>query len=327
MAKSLYQKAKLLRVLEILQEKTDDKHGLNTAQIIKELEKYDIVAERKSIYDDINILNDIGYDICKNKAIGGYFLASRRIDKSEILPLVDAVSSSKFITEKKSRDLIKKLEGLLSVYEASDLNRNVVVANRIKTDNESIFYAVDCLSEAITGKKQVSFLYCEWNVKKELVPRNNGEKYVVSPLALCWEDEKYYLIGFDETKKQIRHYRVDKIKDPSLLDASMSEESFNCGFDIVKYENKTFGMFGGVEKAVTISFPKELAGVVIDRFGKEPTIRKINDEMYSVRVKVAVSSQFFSWLLGLGEKFTLTGPEEVVIEFKDFVKKIMENYQ
>lgn len=333
MAKSLNQKEKLLRIVQILEEKTDENHALSTRALIDELKTYDIEAERKSIYDDIMVLQNMGYDIRldKSRTGGGYSLLSRRLEKSEILPLVDAISCSRFITEKKSRELIKKLEGFLSIYEAGELNRNVYVSDRIKTDNESIFYVVDGISTALIAHKAVSFLYCEWNIKKELVARKDGKEYRVYPITLAWDDEKYYLIGIDLESGNIKHYRCDKIKNVSIIeeDNILSEEhkKIISDFQAVKYENKTFGMYGGHEETVTLTFPERFCGVMIDRFGKEPTLRKEQDNLVSIRVNVNVSSQFFGWLSGLGNDVKIKAPQNVRDEYVDYIRNILDGYK
>lgn len=328
MAKSYNQKGKLLQLLHILEEKTDTNHKMTTPQIIEELSKYEISAERKSIYDDIQCLNDLGYDVdCDKSKTGGYYVASRKIEKYELMPLVDAVSSSMFITEKKSRELIKKLESLLSVYEAKELDRSVYVTNRIKSDNESIYYTLDSIHDALYKKNKISFLYCEWNVEKELVPRKNGKRYKANPLGLTWDDEKYYLIAYDDEAEGIKHYRVDKMKDIEVFDETISDVDTIRNFDMVSYCNKTFGMYGGKEETVTLLFPENLAGVAIDRFGKEPTFRKVMDGKYfQIRVNVSVSNQFFGWLTGLGSDVSIIGPQHVVDQYREFINQIAHKY-
>lgn len=327
MPKSPKQKEKLLRILEILERETDENHSISTQQLIEALAKYDIEAERKSIYDDILVLQNMGYDIHQSKGHnGGYSLLARRFDRSEILPLVDAVSCSRFITEKKSRNLIAKLEGFLSHYEAGALNRDVFVTNRVKTDNESIYYVVDAVSSGICEKKKISFLYCEWNRKKELVPRHDGKRYVVSPLSLAWDDEKYYLIAYDGEYDQIRHYRVDKMKNVEILEEGLDQTDKIKKFDAVTHENMTFGMYGGEPESVTIEFPEELCGVMIDRFGKEPSILPAKEGRVSIRVKVNVSNQFFGWIAGLGAKARITAPEKTVAAYRQFLQDNLNNY-
>lgn len=326
MAKNDNQKQKLLTILKLLEKKTDENHKLSTQQIIEELAKENIIAERKSIYSDINTLTDMGYDIILDKSrSGGYYLASRSIEKHELVVLVDAVSSSKFITLKKSRELIKKLEGLLSVYEAKELDREVFVNNRIKQDNESIFYVVDDIHNALSHNQVISFQYCEWNVNKELVPRHNGKLYNVSPLSLAWNDEQYYLIGIDNDINEIRHYRVDKIKNISVTDFKANAFEEGKIFDVASYSNKFFGMFGGTQTVVELEYDENLVGVIIDRFGKDINIIK-KDNKYHSRVDVSISSQFYGWIAGLNGQIKIFGPENVKEDYRQFLTKAFELY-
>lgn len=330
MAKSNNQKLKLLYLIKILEEKTNEEHTLNATGLIEELEKYGITAERKSIYNDINQLIDFGYDIInvKSRENGGYYMASREFELAELKLLVDAVQSSKFITQKKSKELIGKLEKLTSKYEAKQLQRQVYVTSRVKTDNESIYYNVDELHKAIQENRKIQFQYLEWNTKKQLCPRKNGEPYIVSPYALLWNEEKYYLVGYSHSDEEIRHYRVDKMGQILILDEKQYEnyENKETEFDIAAYSNKVFGMYGGSEKMVTLQFPNRLAGVVIDRFGKDVDIRKRDEGFFSVRVKVAISGQFFGYLAGLGSEVVILSPESVKEDFVAYLQELQKAY-
>lgn len=330
MAKSSNQKLKLLYLIKILSEQTDENHCMSARRLIDELAKYDIKAERKSIYDDIDCLSHFGYDIIyvKSRTDGGYYLASREFELPELKLLVDAVQASRFITQKKSRELIAKIEKLAGPYEAGKLQRQVLVAGRIKTENESIYYNVDKIHNAIQDNTQISFLYLTWNAEKELVPRRNGQVYYASPLALTWKDENYYLIAFDGEEERIKHFRVDKMSRIMQLDGKARQGLQEFGrLDVAEYTNKTFGMFGGEATAVTLELPAAMAGIILDRFGKEITIRQINPERIRVRIKVAVSNQFYGWLTGLGEEVILLGPESVRQEYQSYIKKILLQYK
>lgn len=326
MAKSQNQKLKLLYLVDILERKTDEDHPMTTGQLIEELEKYDISAERKSIYDDMEQLIRYGYDIVLNKSRtnGGYYMASRRFELAELKVLVDSVQASRFITPKKTRELIAKLEQLCSVHEEKQLKRQVYVLNRIKADNEQIFYNVDLIHGAIHNNKQISFQYYAWSTQKEMKLRRDGARYMVSPLGLTWDDENYYLVAFEDEKQEIRHYRVDKMKSIEMLDQERSEESGYRKFDMASYGNKTFGMYGGNHEKVTLSFPESLIGVMIDRFGKNISLKKTDDTRYSVRVDVVVSGQFFGWLTGLGKEVSIISPTNVREEYKEFLTNILE---
>jgi predicted DNA-binding transcriptional regulator YafY len=329
MAKSTNQKLKLLYLLKILTEESDENHCLSTQALIEALAAYDIRAERKSIYDDIAQLNDFGYDIVlvKAKTGGGYYLAERPFELAELKLLVETVQASRFLTVKKSRELIGKIEKLASKAEAGQLQRQVYVANRIKTANESIYYIVDDIHRAIQNNVQIAFQYMEWNLEKELVPRKGGKTYQVSPWALTCKDENYYLIAHDEEEDIIKHFRVDKLGHVKVLEhvKRQGAELFER-FDIAEYANKTFGMYGGREETVTLEFENRLIGVVIDRFGKELTIRKRDENYFTVRVTVTVSGQFFGWLTGLGVGARIAAPEQVAQEYKNYVNQVLRQY-
>ena len=199
--------------MEMLRQDSDEQHPLSTREIIDRLEAEGIHAERKSIYDDIAKLCDFGYDIIQvqNRLGGGYYLAEREFELPELKLLVDAVQSSRFITTKKSRDLIKKLEKMAGHFDAGKLQRQVYVAGRVKTENESIYYSIDNIHRAIQENRKIAFSYLEWNLKKELVPREESKR-IVSPWALIWREENYYLVAYDGKDDIMKHFRVDRLK-------------------------------------------------------------------------------------------------------------------
>ena len=326
MAKSQNQKLKLLYLVDILERKTDEEHPLNAAQLIEELAKVDVSAERKSIYDDVDQLVRYGYDIVLNKSRtnGGYYMASRRFELAELKIVVDSVQASRFISPKKTRELIGKLEQLCSIHEEKQLKRQVYVLNRIKTENEQVFYNVDIIHGAIHNNKQISFQYYVWSTTKEMKLRRSGQRYIVSPLGLTWDDENYYLIAFEEEKKAIRHYRVDKMKSIGIMEEDRTEDSGYRTFDIASYGNKTFGMYGGTPETITLSFPENLTGVMIDRFGKGISLKKESDTRYCVRVDVVVSGQFFGWVAGLGREVRIIAPDTTREQYRQFLTEIIE---
>lgn len=330
MSKSSNQKLKLLYILKILSEQTDEEHYMSTGVLIEELAKYEIRAERKSIYDDLNQLIDFGYDIIhvKSRVYGGYYLAGRDFELAELKLLVEVVQSSKFLTKKKSRELIGKIEKLASKWDAKQLQRQVYVANRIKTANESIYYIVDDIHKAMQNNEQISFQYLEWNLEKQLVPRKGGKRYQISPWALTCKEENYYLIAHDAAENKIKHFRVDKMGGIQVLsDVKREGSALFERFDIADYTNKTFSMFGGREETVTLLLENHLIGVVMDRFGKEASIRKRGEAHFSARVTVAVSGQFYGWLTGLGQGACLTAPADIVEEYRRYLGDIAENYR
>lgn len=327
MAKSLNQKLKLLYLVDILERKTDEKHPMTAARLIEELAKVDVSAERKSIYDDIEQLIQFGYDIVhiKSRMNGGYYMASRRFELAELKVLVDSVQASRFLSVKKTRELIDKLERLCSIHEEKQLKRQVYVLNRVKTDNENIFYNVDYIHDAIHNNKQISFQYYEWSTDKAMKLRRDGARYKVCPLGLTWDDENYYLVAYEEEKAGIRHYRVDKIKSIEVLNTDRTEESGYRDFDIASYSSKVFGMYGGELTKVTLSFPEQLIGVMLDRFGKDVALKKEKDGLYSVRTDVVISGQFFGWLAGLGKEVRIASPQSVKQQYKESLLTIIES--
>lgn len=326
MAKSEGQKLKLLYLVKMLEENSDENHPLSTAEIIKRLDALGIHSERKSIYDDIAKLCDFGYDIIQihSRLGGGYYLASREFELPELKLLVDAVQSSRFITTKKSRELIKKLENKVSRYDAGKLQRQVYVAGRIKTENESIYYNIDNIHRAIQENKQISFHYMDWNLKKKMVLRPNGQK-TVSPWALIWREENYYLAAYDDGDKKMKHYRVDKMGQVTVLETKREGLEQFSQMDLAAYTNQTFGMYGGVDEVITLEFPNRLVGVVLDRFGKEADIRSMTEDTFRIRVKVAVSGQFYGWLSGIGKEAVIVSPDSVKNGYKEWLKDILDS--
>lgn len=328
MARSEKQKLKLLYITQYLLERTDEEHVVTTQDIITYLEANDITAERKSIYADIDLLIDFGLDIIKVKARpGGYYLASRQFELAELKLLVDAVQASKFITSKKSGELIGKLETLCSKAEAKQLHRQVVVTNRAKAINESIYYNVDMIYNAIAANSKIYFQYFEWSVNKEMTLRRNGEFYEVSPWLLSWDDENYYLIAHDDRSGEIRHYRVDKMLKISIADAAREGKEQFANFDVAGYSRKTFGMFAGEEETVSLRCDSSLTGVIIDRFGKDVPMRRLDDTHIRARVDVAVSRQFFGWITGLGASVQIESPDHVAAAYRDYLRNILGSYE
>lgn len=330
MAKSGNQKLKLLYLVKILTEQSDEDHCLSAQALIDALADYGISAERKSIYNDIAQLMDFGYDIVLVKARtgGGYYLAGRDFELAELKLLVETVQASRFLTVNKSRELISKIGKLASKHQAVQLQRQVYVANRIKTANESIYYVVDDIHRAIQNNRQIAFQYLEWTLARELSPRRDGKAYQISPWALTCKDENYYLIAHDSEEDKIKHFRVDKMAKIRVLDDIKREGAVLFErFDIADYANKTFGMYGGREETVTLLFENSLIGVVMDRFGKETPVRRRDAEHFSVRVRVAVSGQFFGWLTGLGEGARIVAPEDVRESYLAHLRETLAGYE
>lgn len=328
MAKSENQKKKILFILKMLSEQSDEKHPLSMKMILDGLERENITAERKSIYSDMETLREFGYDIeLSGGKNGGYYLASRDFELAELKVLVDAVSASKFITEKKSRELIRKIASLTGKHEALQLKREVFVVNRIKSENESILYNIDEIYHAIEMNHQIMFQYMSYTIKKEEHFRHGGAMYEVSPIALTWNDENYYLIAYDSVAGMIKHFRVDRMKNIFLSEKLRDREMYSDSFDLALYCNKTFGMYAGEDELVTMMFPNSLVGVVVDRFGKDVNLHKEDEQYFTVRMKVQVSAQFFGWITGLGNQVRILAPAYVVDRYVSFLDEIMKQYK
>ena len=328
MARSSYQKLKPLYIMNYLLQNTDEDHPVTVNQIISYLDSQGISAERKSIYSDIEALQYFGLDIVQSGSgrSCGYYIAHRTFELPELKLLVDSVQSSKFITHKKTAALIKKIETLASIHEAQLLNRQVFVKNRIKTMNESIYYNVDEIHNGISKNKKIRFLYFEYNVQKERQYRRNGAYYVVSPFALTWDDENYYMVAYDSDAAMIKHYRVDKMEKISILEEDRDGLEAYQALDMAIYARKTFGMFTGKEEHVVLRFENHLVGAVLDRLGRDVFIVPDGPDHFTVRTDVIVSPQFFAWVTGFGTSAQVIGPGQVVEAMKDHICAVAGQY-
>ncbi|MCD8109697.1 MAG: WYL domain-containing protein [Clostridiales bacterium] len=329
MATAQAQKMKLLYLMRILMERTDENHMLTANELCDILQmEYDVPAERKSIYNDIAALQEFGLDVMQQKGSApGYYIGSRAFELAELKLLVDAVQASKSITEKKTDELIRKLESLASHEEARQLQQQVFLYKRAKTENETVYYNVDYIHTAIYTNVQIRFRYTAWTKEKEVCLKRDGTFYVVSPWALTWNDENYYMIAYDAQADQLRHYRVDKMQQMELLSESRRGKEQFDHFDIVAFEKRTFGMFGGRQEKVTLLCEDSLAGVILDRFGKDVMMVPQGEHAFRVSVDIAVSPQFFGWAAGLGIGVQILRPESVREEFLAYLQNICGNYQ
>ena len=298
------------------------------AQIMAALAEYDITADRKSVYADLRDLEVLGIEV-EGEPVGNryhYHVVDRPFELPELKLLVDAIQSSKFITEKKTNALIRKLEKLVSKYDAQKLQRQVFVSGRIKTMNESIYYTIDAIHNAISENKKIRFQYFQWNVKKEMELRHNGGWYHISPWGLLWENENYYLVGYDDKAAKIKHYRVDKMLHIKTSEEVREGKEHFQKLDLAAYAKKSFGMFGGKEQTVKLLVSNHLSGVIIDRFGKDVMMIPADEEHFTVNVNVYVSRQFLGWVFSLGEGIQIIGSEEVVEQMKAEAERMIKQY-
>ena len=326
--KGCRQKQKMLYLAKIFSEETDDRHALTMSEIIERLALCGVNADRKTLYQDFDELRDFGMDIIADQ-VGrshNYHLGSRRFELPELKLLVDSVQSAKFMTDKKSNELIRKLETLVSKYEAKQLHRQVIISGRVKTMNESIYYNVDKIHDAINSGCQIRFKYFQWNIRKEMELRKDGAWYQISPWALMWDDEYYYLVAYDAEETMIKHYRVDKMLQISVVEEKRKgQESFRQ-FNTPRYSKSLFGMNSGKEVNVTLEAADHMAGILIDRFGKDIMIIPAGEGRFHTSVNVAVSSPFLGWIMSLGPDIQIVAPESVVSMMAEEAQRLASQY-
>ncbi len=299
------QKLKIINEYQILMEESDETHQINAIEMTRRLEKRGIPAERKSVYKDMDILMDAGVDVVKGDK--GYYIGTRTFELAELKLLVDAVGASKFISQKKTKELVEKITTLAGIDDGAQLSRQVVVPDKTVSGNEKIFYSIDVIYQCLDNDRKMSFKYQEWTISKEMKPRHGGKIYRVSPAFLLRNDENYYLVAYDEDSRQVRHYRVDKIISAQMLEEARAGEEILRSLNPHEYASKHISMFAGDERVITIRFEKRLVGVVLDKFGQEIDLRPDGEEFIKARINVAVSPQLYGWLVGIGA--TIVFPE------------------
>lgn len=321
------QKLKLLYLMRIFNECTDEKHAMTVAELSDALAAYEISAERKSLYDDMELLRVFGLDIrsVRDRSVR-YYLASRSFETAELKMLVDAVCSSRFISQKQSDALVRKLEKMLSKYEASTLHRQLVLTNRLKTENESVFSSVDMIHRAIAENRKIRFRYYAWSADKRRVLRRNGDFYMISPFALTWDSENYFMVGYDSDTDMIKHFRVDKMLEISVAKDKREGEKALERFDLAGHSKQLFGMYAGELCAVGFECDKSLADAIIDRFGTDVMMSN-RGESFTFTARVMVSPAFYSWVLGFGGKMKIVYPEQVAAKIADMARDIIKNYE
>ena len=328
MPKGANSKLKLYYLAQIMLERTDEDHYITMPEIMAALGEYDITADRKTIYADLRDLEQLGIEV-EGETVGNryhYHVISRTFEVAELKLLVDAIQSSKFITERKTNTLIRKLEKLVSKYDAMKLQRQVYVSGRIKTMNESIYYTIDAIHHAISENKKIKFQYFQWNVKKEMELRHDGAFYHISPWGLSWDDENYYLVGYDSAAGKIKHYRVDKMLHIKMTEEAREGREHFKKLDMADYSKKSFGMFGGKEQRVKLLVDNHMAGVIIDRFGKDLMMIPSGNDQFIVNVDVHVSGQFLGWIISLGEGVKIVAPDEVLEMMQKEIERLSRQY-
>ena len=310
---------------QIMYERTDEDHYLTTAQLMEILEKeYGMKTHRQTIPADVEILRAIGMDIQEvMSAQKRYNLISREFDVAEIKLLIDAVESSKFITKKKSEELVSKLSKQTSKIQAENLKRNISAEDRIKYDNENIILIIDGINEAINTGKKISFLYFKYNVKKEPKLRNDGEPFIFSPHQLVWNGDFYYMVGVFNDGCRVGIFRADRIlKRPDILEEKA--DTVPEKFDFDKFLQTSFRMYGTEHTTVELICANDMMDAILDKFGKDVITDSYDEEHFSVEVDVVVSNVFFAWVFGFGGDVIIDGPKEVKEQYIKMVQKVMK---
>ena len=324
MPKSDNQKLKILYILDYLERNSNEDHLVKASQLISMLEQHNIACDRKTVYSDIAALQDYGVDIVsipgKN---GGYYVASRNFELPELKLLIDAVLSSRYLTEKKSRELIEKLCDQCNEQDAKLMRRNVLVSGRVKSMNESIYYNVDAIQEAISQNRQITFRYFDWDLGGKR--RYREKEYLASPYGLCQDNENCYLLALSE-RHGITSYRIDRMCDIRVTDALRLPCPELSGKALSEHANRLFQMFSGDEADVKLRFHRDLINVVVDRFGKETMLIPDGDEWFNFTVRVAVSPMFLSWVIGFGDKAKILYPNSVAEKCLALCRQTMEQY-
>ena len=326
MARSSYQKLKPLYIMNYLLQNTDEDHPVTVNQIISYLDSQGISAERKSIYSDIEALQYFGLDIVQagSGRSCGYYVAHRNFELPELKLLIDAVQSSRFLTEKKSRELIGKLCSQCSVHDARLMRRDVLVSGRVKSMNETIYYNVDAIQEAIAQNRQITFRYFDWDLGGKRKYRERD--YQASPYGLCQDNENCYLLAHSP-RHGVTSYRVDRMTDIRLTEEARTPCPELTGKALAEHANRLFQMYSGEETTVKLRFHRSLINVVVDRFGRDILLIPDDETHFVFTVNVAVSPMFLSWVIGFGSKARILYPQSVIDQCTQLCREAMEQYQ
>ena len=323
------QKQKLLTMKQYFEQKTDDEHSITGNRLIEILGQYGIKAERKTIYDDIKTLCDSGMDIeiTKDGHSNAYYLGARTFQDEELFVLVDAIASCRFLTKKKSQELIAKIQGLTSEYKAKQLKRDVFVNNRSKAMNESVYYNLNKVQEGIFEKRTISFQYYDYNLNKKKILRHDGEIYTVSPFVTVWEEDNYYLVCYCNKHEKICRYRIDRMANVKVNPGDKRRElTADEKLDVTNNQS-LYSMYGGERVTVTIRFAKHLLATVIDRFGEKIICHQDSDDTFYINTEVQISPTFWGWLFKFGTEAKVLAPQSVVEQARAKLDEIRQSYE
>ena len=324
MGRTENQKLKILYILDYLQKNSHQDKPVSAGELVAMLDRHSISCDRKTVYSDIAALQEFGIDILLQPGRkGGYYIASRNFELPELKLLIDAVLSSRFLTEKKSRELIEKLCSQCNEQDARLMRRDVYVSGRVKSMNETIYYNVDAIQEAIAQNRQITFRYFDWGLKGARVYRQKS--YTASPYGLCQDNENCYLLALSP-RHGITSYRVDRMSDICLSPENRVPCPELTGKNLTEYANRMFQMYAGDRVTVKLRFHRDLSNAVIDRFGQDTMLIPDGEDHFVFTVEVAVSPLFLSWVMGFGDKAQILYPQSVIDECKKMARQVLEQY-
>lgn len=320
-------KIRILKIWEILNRESDEENPLKTEEIIRRLGEEGIPCHRKTLYEDVKILNANGYEVCVNRSTSNeYYVMERTFDVPELQILMDAVLASKFISEKKSEQLVKKIAGLAGAKKGEVLKRNIVAFNTVKSSNEKVFYTINEIALALEKQQQISFYYFKYNEKGKKVYQHKNKPYVVNPLATVFCDDKYYLMCYDDKHGNIIHYRIDRMESLRMINEPIKETKESRNFDIKKHKKQLFGMYVGAPKKVVLEVDKTAVDGVFDKFGDDVKLKEIGGKLV-FEVEAQISPTFIAWVMGFGGTLRVVAPKDVANKVKERLQSALDTYE
>jgi predicted DNA-binding transcriptional regulator YafY len=328
MEKENIKRVRLLRIWEILKQESDEDHPMSSLVLLDKLKDGGIECDRRTLYSDIKVLNDFGYEIlCNRKTTNEYYVVDRDFDIPEIHILMDAVQAASFITERKTEDLVDKIANLAGSQRAEVMKQNIVKFNTTKGSNEHIYYSVNELATAINNRKKVTFQYFDYDEKHKKVYRKEGLNYLVNPVATVFSDDKYYLVCYDDKHGNLASYRVDRMENVTITAEDINETKESKKFDVGRHRTQAFGMYAGETETVRFEADKSILDPIFDAFGEDVKIISIGDNKVTFSAEVQLSPMFFSWCSTFGKKLKISGPDKIIKEFVTFMTDSLELYK
>lgn len=328
MGKQNFSKIKLLKIWEMLKQDTDEQHPLTTNQIIAKLKLSGIECDRKTLYQDIDTLNAYGYEVIQRRGQhnNSYFVVDRNFDVPELRILMDAVQAASFITEKKTSEFIDKISALGGSARAELLKKNIVEFNTTKHTNETIYYSIDKIDEAILNEKKIIFKYFDFDLHGERVFRRDGHRYVANPITMVFSNDNYYLVCYHDNHKTLTNYRIDRMTEVDILDEPINKGARPQGIDISDYHKQVFSMYSGEPTSVTLETTSDLLDVIFDKFGEKTKITDIGNGKIQFTAEIQISNMFYGWCSSFGTKMKIVVPNTIKEQYQTYLQEIIENY-